>query len=89
MGSTRDDKRVACRFCGASLQHTFVDLGMAPPCQSHVEADGLNHMEMFFPLHVCLLVKLQEYVSPTDMGGGHGADGGHPGMRRPIRRADS
>ena len=63
---------VGCRFCGATLRHTFVDLGVAPPCQTHIEPDRLSHMEMFFPLHVrvcseCLLVQLAEYVSPTDI----------------------
>jgi SAM-dependent methyltransferase len=63
-----------CRFCAARLHHTFVDLGMSPPCQSHVEAHQLNHMEAFFPLHAlvcerCFLVQLQEYVSPTDIFG--------------------
>jgi len=63
-----------CRFCAARLHHTFVDLGMSPPCQSHVEAHQLNHMEAFFPLHAlvcdkCFLVQLREYVSPTDIFG--------------------
>ena len=63
-----------CRFCGTRLRHTFVDLGMSPPCQSHVEAHQLNHMEPFFPLYAwvcegCFLVQLQEYVSPTDIFG--------------------
>ena len=63
-----------CRFCATRLRHTFVDLGMSPPCQSHVEAHQLNHMEPFFPLYAwvceaCLLVQLQEYVSPTDIFG--------------------
>ena len=64
-----------CRFCAASLRHTFVDLGMSPPCQTHVEAHQLNHMEAFYPLRAwvcerCFLVQLQEYVSPTDIFGG-------------------
>ena len=58
-----------CRFCGSILQHTFVDLGMSPLCESYVTADQLNHMEPFYPLHVyvcerCFLVQLQEYVAP-------------------------
>ena len=58
-----------CRFCGASLQHTFVDLGMSPLCESYLSADQLNRMEPFYPLHVyvcerCFLVQLEEYVSP-------------------------
>ena len=59
---------LACRFCGSSLEHTFVDLGMSPLCESYLSADQLNQMEPFYPLHVyvcehCFLVQLQEYVS--------------------------
>jgi len=58
-----------CRFCGAPLSVTFVDLGMSPLCESYVSADDLNHMEPFYPLHVsvcgdCFLVQLEEYVKP-------------------------
>jgi len=57
-----------CRFCGADLRHTFVDLGMSPLCESYLSADQQNHMEPFYPLHVwvcekCFLVQLEEYVS--------------------------
>ncbi len=40
-----------CRFCGAPLEHTFVDLGMSPLCESYVPADRVNAMEPFYPLH--------------------------------------
>ncbi len=63
-----------CRFCGTPLQHTFVDLGMSPLCQSHVEPDALNAMERLYPLHVwlcheCFLVQLEAYVAPDDIFG--------------------
>jgi hypothetical protein len=59
----------ACRFCGAPLHHTFVDLGMSPLCESYVSTEQLNQMEPFYPLHVyvcdqCFLVQLEEFVSP-------------------------
>ena len=62
----------SCRFCGTALRHTFVDLGMSPLCQTHIEPHQLNHMEPFYPLHVwlchaCFLVQLEEYVSPRDI----------------------
>lgn len=62
----------SCRFCGAKLQHTFVDLGMSPPCESYRNLEQLNEMEPFYPLHVyvcekCLLVQLQEYISPENI----------------------
>jgi SAM-dependent methyltransferase len=55
--------------CGTRLEHTFVDLGMSPLCESYVPAEKLNQMEPFYPLHVyvcqkCFLVQLEEYVSP-------------------------
>ncbi len=58
-----------CRFCGTKLEHTFVDLGMSPLCESYLSAEHLNQMEPFYPLHVyvcekCFLVQLQEYVTP-------------------------
>jgi 2-polyprenyl-3-methyl-5-hydroxy-6-metoxy-1,4-benzoquinol methylase len=63
---------VACRFCGRPLRHTFVDLGMSPPCESNVTLQQLNQMEPFYPLHVfvcegCFLVQLTEYVSPEEI----------------------
>jgi SAM-dependent methyltransferase len=57
-----------CRFCGTSLKHTLVDLGMSPLCESYVSREQLNQMESFYPLHVkvcdnCFLAQLEEYVS--------------------------
>jgi SAM-dependent methyltransferase len=62
----------ACRFCGHALQTTFVDLGMSPLCQTHIEPQQLNSMEPFFPLHAwvcerCFLVQLEEYVAPANI----------------------
>ncbi|MBE0697335.1 MAG: methyltransferase domain-containing protein [Anaerolineaceae bacterium] len=59
----------SCRFCGAELHYTFVDLGMSPLCESYVSAEQVNQMEPFYPLHVhvcekCFLVQLESYVSP-------------------------
>jgi SAM-dependent methyltransferase len=64
--------RAKCRFCGAALTTTFVDLGMSPPCQTHIEADQLNRMERFYPLHAwvcgdCFLVQLEDYVAPDEI----------------------
>ncbi len=58
-----------CRFCGAALQHTFVDLGMSPLCESFLTRAQLNQMEPFYPLHAyvcerCFLVQVEEYVRP-------------------------
>ncbi len=61
-----------CRFCDTALGTTFVDLGMSPLCQTHIEPHELNHMERFYPLHVwvcskCFLVQLEKYVSPEEI----------------------
>ncbi|MEP9381743.1 class I SAM-dependent methyltransferase [Nocardioides sp. KR10-350] len=61
-----------CRLCGAELTHTFVDLGMSPPCESYLAADQLDQGETFYPLHVrvcpqCLLVQLPSYIAAEDI----------------------
>jgi SAM-dependent methyltransferase len=61
-----------CRLCGAELTHTFVDLGMSPPCESYLAADQLDQGETFYPLHVrvcteCLLVQLPAYIPAEDI----------------------
>jgi 2-polyprenyl-3-methyl-5-hydroxy-6-metoxy-1,4-benzoquinol methylase len=66
------DIGIACRFCGTPLRNTFVDLGMSPPCQTHVTVEQLNQMERFYPLHAfvchkCFLVQLGEYVTPEEI----------------------
>src|SRR3990172_8683075 len=58
-----------CRLCGSILEHTFVDLGMSPLCESFLAPDQIDAMEPFFPLHAlvcgdCFLVQLKQYVSP-------------------------
>lgn len=57
-----------CRFCGASLQNSFVDLGLSPLCETYPGPADLNHGETYYPLHVyvcsqCFLVQLDEYES--------------------------
>jgi hypothetical protein len=66
------DVRHTCRFCDAPLRQTFVDLGMSPLCQTHIEPDKLEQMEPFYPLHAyvcekCFLVQLQEFVTPDEI----------------------
>lgn len=61
-----------CRFCANPLQHSFVDLGMSPLCQTHITTEQLNCMEPFYPLHAlvcdrCFLVQLEEFVAPSDI----------------------
>ena len=61
-----------CRFCGAELEHSLVDLGMSPLCETLIDKSQLNNMEPFYPLNVyvcshCFLVQLNEYVTPADI----------------------
>jgi hypothetical protein len=61
-----------CRLCSAELRHTFVDLGMSPPCESYLTASQLDEAEKFYPLHVrvcesCLLVQLPAYILPEEV----------------------
>ena len=70
--AAKRENRTLCRFCGTELKHTFVDLGMSPLCQTHIEEHQLNHREPFYPLHAyvcgkCFLVQLDEYVAPEDI----------------------
>ena len=57
-----------CRFCGAALRRTFVDLGMSPLCETYPSAADLNRPEVYYPLHAyvcesCFLVQLDQYES--------------------------
>lgn len=63
-----------CRFCGAGLEQTFVDLGMSPLCETYPSPADLNRGEIYYPLHVyvcdqCFLVQLEEYESPENIFG--------------------
>jgi SAM-dependent methyltransferase len=60
----------ACRFCGAPLTRSFVDLGTTPLANSYLAATPeAIAAERSFPLHVmvcerCLLVQVEEAVPP-------------------------
>lgn len=63
-----------CRLCGSQVEHTFVDLGMSPLCESFLLPDQLDAMEPYFPLRAgvcgeCFLVQLNEYVRPEHIFG--------------------
>jgi hypothetical protein len=58
-----------CRLCGSELNHSLVDLGMSPLCESFLARHELDAMERYFPLHAllcskCFLVQLREYADP-------------------------
>ncbi|GGG33092.1 class I SAM-dependent methyltransferase [Hymenobacter glacieicola] len=61
-----------CRFCGAPLDFTFVNLGTSPLCQNHVRPHEYNRAEAFYPLHArvcrsCFLVQLDEFVTSEEI----------------------
>lgn len=71
-GAPTPQTGAVCRGCGSHLSYEFVDLGMSPLCESFLPAEHTNAMEPFYPLKVyvcdsCLLVQLQEYVSPEEI----------------------
>ncbi|HPF13010.1 MAG: class I SAM-dependent methyltransferase [Planctomycetes bacterium] len=69
MSSPASPQSVArCRFCSAPLEHTFVNLGKSPLCESFLTLEQLDRGEMFYPLHAwvcseCYLVQLKDYVA--------------------------
>jgi len=61
-----------CRFCGAGVQQTFVDLGMSPLCETYPLPSDFARGEVYYPLHVyvcenCFLVQLEEYESAENI----------------------
>lgn len=61
-----------CRFCSTALEHTVVNLGTSPLCESYVHKDDFNKPEPFFPLHVyvcheCFLAQIDEFVPPEEI----------------------
>ena len=58
-----------CRLCGGHVEHTFVDLGMSPLCESFLAPISSMQWSRTIPLRVrvcgdCFLVQLNEYVRP-------------------------
>jgi SAM-dependent methyltransferase len=61
-----------CRFCGAGLTRTFVDLGSSPRCDRYLRAWQLTQTEPVYPLHVwvcdeCFLVQLPRDANGNDV----------------------
>jgi hypothetical protein len=61
-----------CRFCGAGLERSFIDLGMSPLCESYPSVEDLSRGEVYYPLHAyicehCWLVQLEEYESAENI----------------------
>jgi SAM-dependent methyltransferase len=61
-----------CRHCKTSLQHTFLDLGFAPPSNAYLTRDSLCQPELYFPLkvnvcHNCWLVQTEDYTDAREL----------------------
>ena len=63
-----------CRFCGASLHLTFVDLGLTPLANAYVDPTHAAATDPTFPLHArvcesCFLVQVESVVPAADIFG--------------------
>lgn len=61
-----------CRHCGAPLQHTFLDLGFAPPSNAYLTAEDLVKPEKYYPLKIkvcgqCWLVQTEDYTQADEL----------------------
>ncbi len=61
-----------CRHCYSTLQHTFLDLGFAPPSNAYLTADDLVKPEKFYPLKIkfcdqCWLVQTEDYTQVDEL----------------------
>lgn len=61
-----------CRHCNNSLEHTFLDLGFAPPSNAYLSANDLAKPEKFYPLKVmvcnqCWLVQTEDYADTNEL----------------------
>jgi len=56
-----------CRHCGTPLEHTFLDLGFAPPSNAYLTTEELTRPEKYYPLKIrvcdqCWLVQTEDYA---------------------------
>ncbi len=61
-----------CRHCGLPLQHSFVDLGFAPPSNAYLQPGDLCNPEVHYPLRVkvcdrCWLVQTEDYTRAEEL----------------------
>jgi hypothetical protein len=60
-----------CRHCKNTLEHTFLDLGFAPPSNAYLTKDQLSAPELTLPLRLfvcenCWLVQTEDFTLPSD-----------------------
>lgn len=61
-----------CRHCSKPLQHTFLDLGFAPPSNAYLSEADLSKPEKYYPLKVrvcscCWLVQTEAYAQADEL----------------------
>ena len=61
-----------CRHCGSRLEHTFLDLGHAPPSNAYLSEADLGRPELYFPLKImvcttCWLVQTEDHALAEDL----------------------
>jgi SAM-dependent methyltransferase len=61
-----------CRHCSVKLDHTFLNLGFAPPSNAYLTDSDLSKPESYYPLKVmvcdqCWLVQTEDYTEADDL----------------------
>lgn len=61
-----------CRHCAVRLEHTFLDLGFAPPSNAYLEVSDLICPEKYYPLKIkvctnCWLVQTEDYAKADEL----------------------
>jgi len=61
-----------CRHCNSPLEHTFLDLGFAPPSNAYLSAADLTKPELYYPLKLkvctqCWLVQTEDYAEADEL----------------------
>ena len=61
-----------CRHCAKPLEHTFLDLGFAPPSNAYLSQEELARPEKYYPLNIkvcdhCWLVQTEDYAQADEL----------------------
>ncbi len=61
-----------CRYCSTPLEHTFLDLGFAPPSNAYLTREDLVKPEKYYPLKIkvcdqCWLVQTEDYAQADEL----------------------
>lgn len=61
-----------CRHCATPLEHTFLDLGFAPPSNAYLSKPDLAKPEKYYPLKIkvcdhCWLVQTEDYAQADEL----------------------